>query len=204
MARTILLVLTASLCAMPASAVIQRIYPLADIIADSHTILFGKVNQEGPELVKIGVERAAKGKSGDTSLTIATSTARAKDAQALRRRLAAGTPVVLFIAQTGAKRVGFGYADGTWFHIEQESGAAQTDWRLVGAEPYLVRTFRGPTESLKRTVLGVLSGKIKAPAPNPNAKPGLGPEPRNEGRSPKPAGLAVGVLCLTQALSASS
>lgn len=212
MTRTTLLFLVASLCAAPASAVIQRIYPLADIIADSQIILFGKVNQGGSGLVKIGVERAAKGKFGDTSLRITTSTARAKDAQALRRRLAVGTPVVLFVAQAGAKRAGFGYSEGTWFHIEQEPPAAQADWRLVGAEPYLVRTFRGPTDSLKRIVLGVLSGKLKAPAPDPTAKPALEapppqkrePEPPNRGRWPTPVGRTAGVLCCAHAPNVSS
>lgn len=203
MTRTTLLFLVVSLCAAPASAVIQRIYPLADIIADSQIILFGKVNQGGSGLVRISVERAAKGKLGETSLRITTSTARANDAQALRRRLAVGTPVVLFVAQAGAKRIGFGYAEGMWFHIEQDLPAVQAGWRLVGAEPYLVRTFRGSTDSLKRIVLGVLSGKLKAPAPDPTAKPApeappsqkREPEPPNRGRWPTLVGQTAGVLC---------
>lgn len=212
MTRTTLLFLVPFLCAAPASAVIQRIYPLADIIADSQIILFGKINQGGSGLVKIGVERVAKGKLGDKSLRIATPTARAKDAQALCRRLAVGTPVVLFVAQPGTKRIGFGYADGTWFHIEQDPSAAHADWRLVGAEPYLVRTFRGSTDSLKRIVLGVLSGKLKAPAPDPTAKPApepppsqkREPEPPNRGRWPTPVGQTAGVLCYAYVPDATS
>ncbi|MGQ9523363.1 MAG: hypothetical protein ACUVTZ_00845 [Armatimonadota bacterium] len=165
---------------------IQRLYPLADVIADSQIILFGKVNRTHPEYIRIGVERVAKGRHSDSSVSIVTSTVRATDAQILRRKLAADAPVVLFIVQTGAKRVGLGYTEGIWFHIEQELTSAYPDWKLVGAEPYLVRTYRGPTEDLKKTVLGVLAGKVKAPPPDPQAVPHEQPRPSGKQKQKPP------------------
>ncbi|MGV3723517.1 MAG: hypothetical protein ACO1SX_21690 [Actinomycetota bacterium] len=157
----------------PAGAVIKRLYPLADIIADADIILVAKVSARDRRVhrVTLSPTAALKGSAGRHRLTVALAGGDDKaQVPILEERLPPGRPVILF---GKTKRFMLGYTNGTWFRIAEPQG--KTPWQFVHLEVYLPRTFRGSTESLHQTVSAVLAGASKAPDPNPNIKPGYGP-----------------------------
>src|SRR5262249_38705682 len=97
------------------------------------------------------------------------------------RRVAPGLPLVVFVLPRGGPRgppwAGFAYTSGTWFQLHGVKGDGDAvRWSFLHCEPYLRRTYHGETVDLRQVVLDQLTGKMKAPDPDPKVEPGLGPE----------------------------
>ncbi len=158
---------------LPAGAVITRLYPLADVIAGADTIVVARITTRDTRQQTAGlkVTEALKGKPAGATFRVRLAGANDKtQAPVLLQRLKPGRTVILF---GKARKFTLGYVEGTWFRLAEPTGPAQP-WQFVHLEVYLRRTFRGAGAELQRTVVGVLNGKMKAPAPDASVKPGYG------------------------------
>ena len=105
----------------------------------------------------------------------------------LAKRLAVTQSVVFFAdAKEGAfapirrgNIVLFLYTNGTWIQLAAtttDGGQADLPIQFHHFEPYLQRTFKGPTADMRQVIIDGLSGKKEPPAHNPKEPGGLGPE----------------------------
>src|SRR5262245_34632875 len=101
------------LCATPAGAVITRLYPLADIIADADVIAAVKVTASSAKEHQIVVTRSAalKGRPGWTTARFRLSGGDDRaQLPVLETRLSRGRTVLLFVKKG---RFALGYVEGT-------------------------------------------------------------------------------------------
>ncbi len=165
-------------------AVIMRLTPLADVLAESNLILLTRVESLDAEKrqMVLSIGEALKGKAGFEKLPMLLQgdreADRSKQGPQLLARLKVGLPIVLFINQRDREFVAFGYTNGTWFQATgiQPKDAETPRWSWTHFEPYFRRTFKGTTQELRDTVADALAGKRKPPAADAKEKPGLGPE----------------------------
>jgi len=183
--RTVgLLGLVVLLVATSAEAVIMRLTPLADVLAESAVVVVAKVESLDADKLQmvLAVGETLKGKPGFVKMPMLlkgdAEAAKGKQVPQLLARLKADLPVVLFVNQRDREYVAFGYTNGTWFQATgvQPADADSPRWSWLHFEPYFRRTFKGTTQELRDTVAEVLAGKRKAPDANAKEMPGLGPE----------------------------
>ena len=106
----------------------------------------------------------------------------------LLKRLAAKQTVVFFAdAKEGAfapirrgNMVLFLYTNGTWVQFAAVTEDKQTDLPIAfhHFEPYLRRTFKGPTDEMRQVIIDGLAGKKAPPPYDPKEPDGFGPELR--------------------------
>jgi hypothetical protein len=100
----------------------------------------------------------------------------------LIKRLTVELPLVMFILRKTQNNanifITYVYTNGTWFELRGNNGSDQEAgvWALTHGEPYLRRTFCGPTEEMRKYLSDYLAGKGKLPRFNDKEKPGFGPE----------------------------
>jgi outer membrane protein assembly factor BamB len=177
-------ILLALLAATPAHALIVRLIPLRDVLAEQQFIVVARVDSVDPNrpAAVFVVEEDLKGKFPFRRLPVnLTGDAEAKKLDhtpQLLKRLAPKVPLVLFFTQNEARYNAFAYTNGTWFQMvaEKPRDSDRLVWAFAHCEPYLRRTFKGTTEELRQVVIDGLSGKRKPPEPNPKEPPGFGPE----------------------------
>jgi outer membrane protein assembly factor BamB len=186
----------------PVQALITRLTPLRDVLAESQYILTVQVEALEPERpgMVLGVEEGLKGKAPFTRMAVSlrgdAEAARGKQLPQLLKRVAVKLPLVLFVNQRDKHFVAFAYSNGTWFQMT----GVQTDdgvrWAFTHFEPYLRKTFKGTTAELRQAVIDGLSGKKAPPEPDRKEKPGIGPElpapssQRQQGKNEPLAGAA--------------
>lgn len=192
-----------------AQAVISRLTPLREVLGAEQLIFMSRVaavDPIRPSLV-LQVEEDLKGKTPFRKLTVNLTgdSEGIKEHQStqLLKRMAADLPVVVFTSKRGKRYTAFGYTNGTWFqmigHVDPDE-AATVRWGFTHCEPYLRRTFKGPTADLRQTIIDGLKGTKPPPEPDEKEKPGLGPElpaKKDSGRSsavPPAAGAGRGPL----------
>jgi outer membrane protein assembly factor BamB len=185
---------------IPAWAVITRLTPLRDVLGEAQIIFTAKVESldtARPGLVLM-VDEALKGKAPFARVPVALKgdreAERAKHTPQLLKRLAPKLSVVVFVLQRDKEYTAFAYSNGTWFQMTGEQTDDGPRWRFTHCEPYLRKTFKGPTTDLRQVIADVLAGKTKPPEPDDKEKPGLGPEVEEAkpGDREKPPGNAAG------------
>lgn len=171
--------------------VVERPYPLSLALDDSQFIFAAQVASLDPDkpAAVFTVEEDLKGKAPFRRLAVGLAgdaeARKANQAPQLLKRLAPKLPLVIFAVQIGQDFMAFVYTNGTWFQIAGQKTDDGVRWSFNHFEPYLRRTFKGPTAELKQVVKDVLAGKQKAPDLDRKEKPGLGPEVEaNGGRQP--------------------
>jgi hypothetical protein len=172
--RILLLILCVAAASVPGHGVITRLYPLGDVIADADTIVVAKVSSRDTKANTAALTRSAvlKGKPAWSKAQFRLSGGDNRtQLPVLKARLSPGRTVVLF-SKSG--KLALGYVEGTWFRLAPPRDERRGAWQFVHLEPYLRRTYRGTSADMHRTVAGVLAGKLEAPPPDPNAKPGPG------------------------------
>jgi outer membrane protein assembly factor BamB len=166
----------------PVQAVIQRLTPLKEVLAESQLIFTVKVDSvdaDKPAFV-LTVDEQLKGKTAfeKMSVNLSGDSEAKKDKQtaALLKRVAPKMSLVVFALQQDKKYTAFAYSNGTWFQMIGETDGATVRWSFTHCEPYLRRTFKGSTADLRQIVVDGLAEKKDPPDPDPKVKPGLGPE----------------------------
>lgn len=160
--------------ALPAGAVITRLYPLADVIAGADTIVVTRVTgrEARRQTVDLKVTEPLKGKPPVPTFPVRLPGADDRtQVPILFQRLKPGRTVILF---SKARRFTLGYVEGTWFRLAEPPRPGTQPWQFVHLEIYLRRTYHGTSAEMRRTVAGVLAGRAKAPEPEARVKPGYG------------------------------
>jgi outer membrane protein assembly factor BamB len=173
----------------PAQALITRLTPLKDVLADSQFIFTAKVESIDPDkpAVVLNIKDDLKGKAAYRRLPINftgdSEAQKEKQVPQLLKRLMPKLTLVVFVNENTRTKnyIGFAYTNGTWFQIK---GVRVEDdravWHLTHGEPYLRRTFHGGTYVLKDIVKDGLAGAKATPEPDPKEPPGFGPEIKAE------------------------
>ncbi len=183
MARRTLALATLLVAAAPLPAVITRLTPLSEVLANEQWIFTAAVeslDRDRPAAVLV-VRSDLKGKAPYRRLPVMLTgdrTAQAeKQTPRLLDRLAPGLDLVIFASLRGPRRTLFAYTNGTWFQLTGAAEAWPEDVRLEFAhlEPYLRRTFKGTTAELRQAVADGLAGTKAPPPPDANEPPGIGP-----------------------------
>src|SRR5262249_33162672 len=183
--------ISAFLTGPPAGAVIMRLTPLKEVLAESQFIVLARVEAIHPDkpAVVLKVADSFKDKVPFTRLAINltgdSEAKKNKQTPLLLKRLAPGVPLVLFANQRGKRFTVFAFSNGTWFQVvgRKAIDSGRVGWTLAHCEPYLRRTFAGTTAQFRQIVSDGLAGKKLPPEPNPKEKPGLGPELQSKAKS---------------------
>jgi outer membrane protein assembly factor BamB len=184
------------LLSLDAEAVITRLTPLREVLNSEQlifTVKVEKIDAEKPA-VMLRLENTLKGQVPfqklPVNLTGDSEGQRDQHSAKLLKRLAKDLDLVMFASKRGKRYTAFGYTNGTWFQMiaQAEEDPAKVRWGLTHCEPYLRRTFKGTTETLKQVVQDGLANKKKPPEPDANEPPGLGPEIKEEKTKDKQAG----------------
>lgn len=164
--------------AAAAYGVIERLTPLANVIADSDHIFLAKIEKVDPARpgMVVNVVEDLKGKPEYRRLAVNLTGDKEKHTPELLKRVAADQPLVVFVTELDGRQLTLAYANGTWFQLIGTPDGGQVRWAFTHCEPFLRRTFKGTTAELEGLVRGVLAGKQKAPSPNKEEPPGFGPE----------------------------
>ena len=176
------------LLSLDAEAVITRLTPLREVLNSEQLIFTVKVERIDAEkpAVMLRLENTLKGQIPfqklPVNLTGDSEGQRDQHSAKLLKRLAKDLDLVMFASKRGKRYIAFGYTNGTWFQMiaQAEEDPAKVRWGLTHCEPYLRRTFKGTTETLKQVVQDGLANKKKPPEPDANEPPGLGPEIKEE------------------------
>jgi outer membrane protein assembly factor BamB len=173
----------AFLFAVPtARALIMRLTPLAEVLAQQELIFTVKVESLDPDKLTmvLTVDDDLKGKAPFKRLPVNlkgdSEAEKDKQVPKLLKRLAPKLPLVVFAGGRGKTYTAFCYTNGTWFQMTGTREDDKVRWAFTHAEPYLRRTFKGATDELRQVLVDGLAGKKKPPEPNPKEEPGLGPE----------------------------
>jgi outer membrane protein assembly factor BamB len=164
------------LFARPAQAVITLLTPLRAVLQDEQLIFRAKITDVSAS--RPGMRLALDGNLKGTlpfdtlSVSLTGDNQGQKEREQLLKRLAKDLPLVVFASQSGKGYIAFGYSNGTWFQMVGQG----IQWRFTHCEPYLRRTFKGTTADMCKTIVDGLAGTKAPPDPDPNVKPGFGPE----------------------------
>jgi hypothetical protein len=170
------------LAARPALALITAPLPLGQVLKDSTVILTAHVDTLDPArpAVALAVDETLKGTAPFTRLAVHLKgdqeAAKAGHTPQLLKRLAPKLPLVLFFSSRDKQYIAFAYTNGTWFQVVGTETDDGVRWTFTHCEPYLRKTFKGPTSDLKQVIADVLAGKQEPPSPDVKEKPDLGPE----------------------------
>src|SRR5262245_12918397 len=190
-----LAVLAVAVAAWPAEAKITNPPRLKTLLDGPYVISVVKVEKLDPARpsVVLAVEAELKGKMPAKSVPMLlkgdAEAAKEKQTELILKRLARDMPVVLFVGRRGEDYIGFAYTNGTWFQFLGHADGEAVRWQFTHTEPYLRRTFKGPTAQMRKTVEDALAGKAAPPEPNLKEEPGYGPEaePDKSGRAAPPS-----------------
>ncbi len=176
----------------PLRALIERKYPLKEVLRECHFIVEAKVVRldAGKKRVVVEVQRDLKGKLPFRKLNITLARARKGDAEKMVRRLRLELPLVFFALQREDLFHFLGFTDGTWFSMtsrtprpapanpgtEPARKVSPAVCSLRACEIYMRRTYAGKTKTLLGLLPDVLAGKRNPPPLDEKVKPGLGPE----------------------------
>ena len=182
------------LAATAASAYIQTEVTMKNVLARTQLIFAAKIEtfDKDKRTAIFVVDEHLKGKVPFKKLLMALPADREgareyNKPSHLIKRLAVKQSVVFFADQKeGAfapirrgNIVLFLYTNGTWVQFAAETtddGPAQLPIQFHHFEPYLQRTFKGPTSEMRQIIIDGLSGKREPPPHNPKEAGGLGPE----------------------------
>lgn len=182
--------------AQPATAVIESPLPMKRILKDTQFIFTAKVTTFDKEkgLAIFTVQENLKGKVPFKQMSLPLP----PDKEGVRennrpsflvKRLAADLPVVWFgdygrspafdkVREEGMTL--FLYTNGTWAQLAGTAKAGGEETKIAVRfhhyEPFLRRTFKGPTAEMRQVIIDGLAGTKEPPAYDAKEPAGLGPE----------------------------
>ncbi len=183
--------------ATPAQALITRLLPLKELVEESPIILTAtveSVDADKPSMV-LTVDEQLKGRMPFKKMVVLlkgdTEAAKGKQTPDLLKRVGPKLSLVMLASKPDTTYVVNAYTNGTWFQMigvkDEDSDAVH--WSFTHLEPYLRRTYKGPTADLQKAIADYLSDKKKLPEVDAKEKPGLGPEFEAEKKETKPEDL---------------
>ncbi|MBY0527239.1 MAG: PQQ-binding-like beta-propeller repeat protein [Gemmataceae bacterium] len=183
------------LIAQRADALIDNPVPMGELLKFTPNVFLVKVEKLNPGDEKatmvLKVEENLKKKDAAPPFkdmkVVLEGTKQSKDKKELPqllKRLREGQPLIVFVDQNNDKvykQRALVYTNGTWFFL-LVTDPEKEPWQFQNLEPVQHRSFSGPTDALQKVIVDwVKTGK--APAVDKNAKPGIGPELKDDKKS---------------------
>lgn len=170
-ARVILIAAIAAFCGSTASAYIERLYPLKDVIRESDVILEGVVEKADVKrkTCVIRVKTAIKGKTEYEQIRVNFGVGQNWHPDVIMKHIVVNTPAVVFY---NAEKKSIVYLNHFFFQLYGDPKAAPDKawWNFTHVEIFMNRTFDGTPTELLKIVQGMLAGK-PALAPHPRKRP---------------------------------
>jgi VCBS repeat protein/FG-GAP repeat protein len=180
MSVLVFLVLGIALTTRPATAYIERLYSLQEIMNESTHILVAVVESVDKEKQRatLRVVEDLKGTSGWKKININFAVGQFDHPALMMKRLAPGLPALMFYQQQGGSFAAETHCFGSWFQTHTGDGPDRDNvwWNFTHIEIHLQRTYSGPTPAFIQLVKDVLAKKKDPPAANPQQASGPGPE----------------------------
>ena len=166
------LVATVFACgARRAEAYIERLYSLEEVLKESSNVILGRIEKidRTKKRAIVTIERALKGPLEYRRVQVNLDPGPAQHTKYLLERWREGAPFLLFYHRNGQEIASCGHCGDTWFQLfaTHEANSDRVWWRFTHVEVWMGRTFDGTSEDLIATTEGVITGKIRAPKPNP-------------------------------------
>jgi hypothetical protein len=158
--------------ALPAGAYVEAVYPLQQVIAESEVIAEGVVEKHDPgkKIAFIKIQKSLKGKCHYDVIRINYGGGQFYHPAVLPKHLVPGAPAIIFY---NAGRQSQTYLNRFFFQIYGDAGAPPEKawWNMTHIEIRMNRTFNGTVPQLSELLQKILSGRAKAPAPDPRIPP---------------------------------
>ncbi len=153
-----------------ASAYIERMYSLAEVLDESTNILVGKIAKvdKRRRVAEAVIERTLKGETEYHRIQMNLSAGISAEARYLLDIWEPGDPFLLFYSRQGSRIASLGHAGDTWFqlHASHRRDEKRVWWRFTHIEIYMGRTFNGTTPELIQLSNDVLHNRKKPPRPD--------------------------------------
>jgi VCBS repeat protein len=158
--------------AMPAHGFIEALYPLDKVIKESTHIVVAKLRKvdENGQTAVADVTRSLKGKAQFKQILMNIGIGPNHHAEYIIDRLSPGIEVIVFYKHDKKTIASLVHAADMWFQLfatDNRRDRSKVWWRMSHVEIAMGRTYNGKTRDLVRLLPPVLSGKKKAPRPNP-------------------------------------
>lgn len=163
--------------AVSSHGIITDPMPLKSIVDDSDQIALVTVQSIDPArpTLVLDVTSDLKGTLTPARIPIfLKGDAKGSPSQVLDR-VAAGSQMIFFITQEVDQHIGLLYSEGSWYQLIGYPNEGGARWMFTHGEPYLRRTFKGPTKELHDAIAAYFKDQTELPAENPQETPGLGP-----------------------------
>ncbi len=156
------IILVGVLFSSQARGFIEREYTIREVLEACTNIVFGKVKSADSVRLRgiIAVEEDVKGVSNleEIKINFAFGQYRPESSPPrIVKRLKVGMPVIVFYEKNNGIQC-LGYIDGTWFQTRATGGPAAGWWGFTHMDPYMLRTFSGPTTEFQKVVRAILAG----------------------------------------------
>ncbi len=168
MTRALAVALLAAVAAPAAGAYIEAIYPLQNVINESEVIALGEIEKVDPKnkTAVMKVTKTLKGKCDYDRVRMNIGCGQDWHPDAIMKHFAVGAPALIFY---NGERRAEAYVSRFFFQLYGDAGAPPDKawWNFTHIEVRMNRTFNGTVSELDQLVSDVLTGKRKAPSPDP-------------------------------------
>ena len=162
----------ALLLALPATAYIEALYPLQQVLNESEVIAEGVIEKVDAvnRIASCRVTRTLKGKCGYEVIRMNMSGGQEWHPDVIMRHFVPGQPMLIFY---NAERRAEGYLNRFFFQLYGDAGAPADKawWTFTHIEIRMNRTYNGTVPELSDLVQKILSGRAKVPAPHAKTPP---------------------------------
>lgn len=162
----------AALLALPATAYIEVLYPLQQVLNESEVIAEGVLEKVDAtnRIASCRITRTLKGKCGYEVIRMNMSGGQEWHPDVIMKHFVPGQPMLIFY---NAERRAEGYLNRFFFQLYGDAGAPSEKawWTFTHIEIRMNRTFNGTVPELSDLVQKILSGRAKPPAPNAKLPP---------------------------------
>jgi len=155
-----------------ASAYVEALYPLQQVLAESFVIAEGKVESHDPakKIAAIKVGKSLKGKCTYDVIRVTYGGGQFWHPEGIPKHFVKDAPVLIFYNEGRQAEV---YLNRFFIQLYGDAGAPPDKawWSMTHIEIRMNRTFNGTVEELTDTVAKCLAGKMKPPPPDPKIPP---------------------------------
>jgi len=158
-----------------ATAYVERMYALKEVLDESTNICLGKIEKVDVENKQIiaKMERDLKGKNPYETIRMNIRTSLPQFIPYMMAKVKPGQQILVFYKKEGQAIACLCYMDRFWFQLYGQDlpDRSKMWWRMTHVEIRMNRTWNKSLTELVNVITKVLAGKMKPPAPDPNVPP---------------------------------
>ena len=164
------------LAASSASAFIERMYSLQEVLNESTHVVVGRLDtvDEKARTAVLAGERALKGPLDYPKINLNIALGPGPHANYMLELIEPGKPAIIFYKQQDKRMDALLHTADCWFQFvgnDDPKAREKVWWRLTHVEIRMGRTYNGATGDLIKLTEDVLSKRVAPPAPDPKVPP---------------------------------